>query len=129
MGRAWVLDTGTKGTGAEMVPLEKVLHGPSLARERPFVPPKPEPQREEAPEPRRPPRFKVVDVLSRRVLAEGTTTRGTIAVLEEARTIVDVTLYVWQPKTEDWRMLSHRERRLLWELRGRRRSSAIGAPG
>ena len=26
--KAWVLDTGTKGTGAEMVPLEKVLKQP-----------------------------------------------------------------------------------------------------
>ncbi len=119
MGRAWVLDTGTKGTGAEMVPLEKVLHGPDSAGKRRFVAPKPEPQPEEAPEPRRPPRFKVVDVMSRRVLAEGTTTRGTIDVLEEVRSIVDVTLYVWEPDSDDWRMLTHRERRLLWERRGR----------
>ncbi len=119
MGRVWVLDTGTKGTGAEMVPLGKVLHGPDSARERPFVAPKVEPKPEEAPEPRRPPRFKVVDVMSRCVLAEGTTTRGAIDVLEEARSIVDVTLYVWEPDAEDWRMLSHRERRLLWERRRR----------
>ena len=102
-----------------MVPLEKVLHRPGSARERPVVAPKPEPQPQEAAEPRRPPRFKVVGVMSRRVMAEGTTTRGTIEVLEEARSIVDVTLYVWQPDSEDWRMLTHRERRLLWERRGR----------
>lgn len=119
MGRVWVLDTGTKGTGAEMVPLEKVLQGPDSARKRPFVAPKPEPQPEEAPEPKRPPRFKVVDVMSRCVLAEGTTTRGTIDLLEEMRSIVDVTLYVWDPEAEAWRMLSHGERRLLWERRGR----------
>ena len=119
MGRIWVLDTGTKGTGAEMVPLEKVLQRTDSAHERPFVAPKLEPQPEEAPQPRRPPRFKVVDVMSRRVLAEGTTTRGTVDVLEEARSIVDVTLYVWEPDAEDWRMLTHRERRLLWERRRR----------
>ncbi len=118
MGRVWVLDTGTKGTGAEMVPLEKVLHGPDSARERPFVAPKPDPRPEEAPEPRRPRRFKVVDVMSRRVLAEGTTTRATVDVLEGLRSIVDVTLYVWEAEADDWRMLTHRERRLLWELRG-----------
>jgi hypothetical protein len=28
MGKAWVLDTDTKGTGAQMVPLEKVLEKP-----------------------------------------------------------------------------------------------------
>ena len=83
MGRVWVLDTGTKGTGAEMVPLEKVLQRPDSARERPFVAPKLEPQP------------------------------------EEARSIVDVTLYVWEPDAEDWRMLTHRERRLLWERRRR----------
>lgn len=119
MGRVWVLDTGTKGTGAEMVPLEKVLRERDSAPERRFVAPRPEPRPQEAPEPRRPPRFKVVDVMSRRVLAEGTTTRGTVDVLEQARSVVDVTVYVWEHEAEDWRMLSHRERRLLWELRGR----------
>lgn len=119
MGRVWVLDTGTKGTGAEMVPLEKVLHAPDSTPERPFVAPKPKARPEQAPEPRRPPRFKVVDVVSRRVLAEGTTTRGTVEVLEKARSVVDVTLYVWEPEAAHWRMLSHRERRLLWALRGR----------
>ena len=29
MGKTWVLDTETKGTGANMVPLEKVLERPS----------------------------------------------------------------------------------------------------
>lgn len=121
MGKVWVLDTATKGTGAEMVPLEKVLRGPDPAPGRPFVAPKPAPPRqpEEAPPPRPPPRFKVVDVVSRRVLAEGTTTRATVEVLAKARSVVDVTLYLWEPEAEDWRMLSHRERRLLWELRGR----------
>ncbi|MDQ4071425.1 MAG: hypothetical protein M3088_00925 [Actinomycetota bacterium] len=121
MGRVWVLDTGTKGTGAEMVPLEKVLRDPDSAPGRRFVAPKPElpPQPEEAPQPRRPPRFKVVDVMSRRVLAEGASTRATVEALEKARSVVDVTVYRWDFEAEDWRMLSHRERRLLWELRGR----------
>jgi hypothetical protein len=121
VGRVWVLDTGTKGTGAEMVPLEKVLRGPDPTPARPFPMPKPEPepQRQEEPAPRPPPRFKVVDVLSRRVLAEGASTRGTVDVLEDANSIVDVTLYVWDTRVEGWRMLSHRERRLVWELRGR----------
>ena len=29
MGKTWVLDTETKGTGANMVPLEKVLKKPA----------------------------------------------------------------------------------------------------
>ena len=121
MGRLWVLDTATKGTGAEMVPLEKVLREPDASPARRYVAPKPEPPPppQEAPEPRRPPRFKVVDVMSRRVLAEGTTTRATVDVLEETRSVVDVTVYVWEAGAADWRMLTHRERRLLWELRGR----------
>jgi hypothetical protein len=32
MARVWVLDTETKGTGAEMVPLEKVLEEPGSGR-------------------------------------------------------------------------------------------------
>ncbi len=118
MAKVWVLDTETKGTGAQMVPLEKVLKE-SPPKATPVVEPKPKPRSAEAPEPSQPRKFKVVDVMSRRVLAEGTTTRGTIDVLEEVRSIVDVTLYVWEPDSDDWRMLTHRERRLLWERRGR----------
>jgi hypothetical protein len=33
MGKVWVLDTETKGTGAQMVPLEKVLEKPELEGE------------------------------------------------------------------------------------------------
>jgi hypothetical protein len=33
MGKTWVLDTETKGTGANMVPLEKVLKKPDPAAE------------------------------------------------------------------------------------------------
>jgi hypothetical protein len=34
MAKVWVLDTETKGTGAQMVPLEKVLEKPAPKRER-----------------------------------------------------------------------------------------------
>ena len=34
MGKAWVLDTETKGTGANMVPLEKVLERPRAPEAR-----------------------------------------------------------------------------------------------
>ena len=49
MGRVWVLDTETKGTGAEMVPLDTVLKKPAPSRETLFVPPKRKP-REPKPE-------------------------------------------------------------------------------
>ena len=39
MGRVWVLDTETKGTGAEMVPLDKVQKKPARSGE-PFWAPK-----------------------------------------------------------------------------------------
>src|SRR3954449_10726595 len=52
MGTIWVLDTETKGTGAHMVPLEKVLRRPEERESEPiFVPPKREPR---APEPAAP---------------------------------------------------------------------------
>jgi hypothetical protein len=43
MGKVWVLDTETKGTGAEMVPLEKTLKKP--APKRSLVAPEPSPRR------------------------------------------------------------------------------------
>jgi hypothetical protein len=119
MGRAWVLDTGTKGTGAEMVPLEKVLTKPASKPEPIFVPPKRTPRSAEEPEPRQPSKFKVVDVMTRRVLAEDASARATVDLLENVRSIVDVRIYIWDPKAENWRMLSYRDQKLLWGFRGR----------
>jgi hypothetical protein len=54
MAKVWVLDTETKGTGANVVPLEKVVRSPADRAD----PPKPSPQRRERsaapPRPRRP---------------------------------------------------------------------------
>jgi hypothetical protein len=83
--RAWVLDSGTKGTGAEMVPLDKVVKKPAPKGEPVFVPPKPRPRPVAAPEPRQPRRFRVVDVLSTRVLAEDADARATVRALEGVR--------------------------------------------
>ena len=69
MGRVWVLDTETKGTGAEMVPLDKALK-----------------------------------------------------VLNGVRSIVDVNVFVWQPKAQRWRLLTLDERRALWDRRELARS-------
>jgi hypothetical protein len=53
MGKVWVLDTETKGTGAHVVPLEKVLERP----EEPGTPRKPvSPRRTGPAAPRRQPR-------------------------------------------------------------------------
>ena len=112
----WVLDTHTKGTGANMVPLDRVLkHGSDTVPG--FVLPerrRPEP---EPPEPKRPYRFKVVDLMTQQVLAEDVDARTTTDVLGGVRSIVDVTLYVWDPDAERWRRLTFGESKALWDQR------------
>jgi hypothetical protein len=120
MAKVWVLDTGTKGTGAEMVPLEKALEKPARRDEPIFVPPKPRPASPREPAPRQPRKFKVVDLVSGRVLAEGAGARATVDLLEEVRSMVDVTIHVWEPSARRWRPLTLAERQLLWGFRGRR---------
>ena len=115
--KAWVLDTGTKGTGAEMVPLEKVLKKPGANTEPKFVPKKPRPRPAAASEPRQPRRFKVVDVMTGEVLAEDVAVRATVRVLEKVRSVVDVRVYVWQPKAKKWRLLSLAEQKTMWDKR------------
>jgi hypothetical protein len=122
-GRTWVLDTETKGTGAEMVPLEKALRRAAPRDERVSVirrdrkrqlPDEPAESAEAGPR-----RFKVVDVLSREVLAEGASARTTLDLLKEVRSIVDVRVYVWDEDADDWRPLTLREQRVLWDFRDR----------
>src|SRR4051794_16406431 len=115
--RTWVLDTSTKGTGAQMVPPESVLETPRPRSEPLFVPPKPLPREPKPPEPRVPRRFKIVDVVSQAVLAEGVGAREALAVLNDVRSNVDVRVYVLQPKADRWRLLSLDEQRLLWDRR------------
>jgi hypothetical protein len=119
VGKVWILDTETKGTGANMVPLDRVLRKPGSDAVEGFrlpalKPPAPPPEA-----PRAPRRFKVVGVLTREVLAEGADARATVTLLEGVRSIVDVTISVWQPDEERWRLLSLEETRALWDYRGR----------
>jgi hypothetical protein len=110
-----VLDTHTKGTGANMVPLDRVLKHRSDTVPG-FV--LPERLRPEAPdEPRAPYRFKVIDVMTRQVLAEDVDTRGAVDTLRGARSIVDVTVYVYDAAAERWRMLTFGETKALWDHR------------
>ena len=118
MGRVWVLDTETKGTGAEMVPLEKALK----RREPAFAPvlgggKRPPPSAD--PPAKAPRKFKLVDVMTREVLAVDADARAAVDLLQGFRSIVDVHVYVWEPKRPGWRLLSLREQRLLWALRDR----------
>jgi hypothetical protein len=119
MGRVWVLNTETKGTGAEMVPLEKVLKPRDPAIAPVFVPHTRRPPAATDPPAKAPRKFKVVDVMSRQVLAEDADARAAVDLLKEVRSIVDVRVYVWEPKRASWRMLSLREQRMLWALRDR----------
>jgi hypothetical protein len=124
MAKAWVLDTDTKGTGAEMVPLEKLERQRQRARDRerisvirrtPFPPEEPTGESERDAERR----FKLMNVLSRKVLGDGVGPREAVELLEGVRSVVDVRIYVWEPELEDWRALSLREKKLMWEFRGR----------
>jgi hypothetical protein len=100
-----------------MVPLEQVLQKPARRVEPIYVPP---PRRLTPPapaEPRHPRSFKVVDISTRQVLTEGVTARAAIEVLNQVRSIVDVNVYVSEPKTDRWRLLSFHEQSLLWDHR------------
>jgi hypothetical protein len=115
--RVWVLDTETKGTGASMVPLEQAQSKPAPSREPFFVPPK---RRPRAPTPalrRGPRRFRVVDVMTRQVLADDVGLRDALRVLGGLRSSVDASVYVWEPDRDGWRLLTLAEQRLLWERR------------
>jgi hypothetical protein len=123
MGKIWVLDTDTKGTGAEMVPLERALErrrpGPKervkIVRRRQAAP-------EAAPDlddtaPREPSKFRAVSALSGEVLLEDAEARETVAALAGRRSLVDVRIYVREPG--GWRPLTIREQKLLWKFRDR----------
>ena len=119
MAKTWVLDTETKGTGAQMVPIEKAHDGSARAgrsgivvRERKPSPPKPV-------APSGPRRFRVVDVMTKRVLAEDAPLDTTVELLEGVRSIVDVSILVWEPGAGRWQELSLREKQMLWGFRGR----------
>jgi hypothetical protein len=117
MAKTWVLDTETKGTGAQMVPIEKVHVDPSKGGRSAIVVQDPRPHPERPPEPKGPRRFRVVDVMTKRPLAEDASTAETVELLRNQRSIVDVTIFVWEPKRDAWQELSLREKQMLWGFR------------
>jgi hypothetical protein len=117
--KTWVLDTATKGTGASVVPLERVQKPREPSKDKVYVPPKPRPKQRAEPKPRLPRRFRVVDVVTRETLAEGVDLRSALALLREVRSIVDVHVSVHDPATASWRLLSLAEQRALWDARDR----------
>jgi hypothetical protein len=111
----WVLHTETKGTGAQMVPLETVEKRP-IRVEPVYVPRKPaKPVEPASPQPRAPRRFRIVDVMTQEELADHVLAREALDVLRDARSIVDVTVYVWQDERQRWRPLTFAERRVMWD--------------
>src|SRR6478672_6422632 len=115
MAKTWVLETSTKGTGANIVPLDD------------DEPDAPEPAPAPEPEPKRPHRFKVVEITTHRVLAEDADARATIAALRDVHSIVDVTISVWSEKDGRYRLLTHGEQKTLWNLRDAQARQAAGA--
>jgi hypothetical protein len=128
MAKIWVLDTETKGTGANMVPLDKVLRKPAPADERMLRVRRPKDADDtpevESPERREPHRFRIVDVMTRQVLADDVDARATVAALEDIRSVVDVLIDVWEPETGDWRRLTLSEQKALWGFRGAARAAS-----
>ena len=108
VGRVWVLDTDTKGTGAEMVPLETLLErkrsttkadpaerngaGPSTRR-RGDRPRDRRSRTAAAAEPRRRHEFRLVNALSGRLIGDGVDVRATCELLGAARSVADVRVY------------------------------------
>jgi hypothetical protein len=118
VGKVWVLDTETKGTGAQMVPLEKTLKQPASEPARRRARPVPaRTPREADPQPAPPRRFRVIDALSRETIADDASLAATVELLAGVGQPVDVSVYVWEPKADDWRLLTRRELSLLWERR------------
>ncbi len=123
MATTWVLDTATKGTGATMVPLERVTKRsspvePVLTRRKPSRRPR------EEPSPRPPRRFKVVDLMSRQALVDGAGARETVDALKDVRSIMDIDVYAWLDDDDRWQRLTYGEKHALWELAGRAEAEA-----
>ncbi len=117
MTTTWVLHTETKGTGAQMVPLETVTKRAS-SPEPVFVPRQvPEPaQMPAAAPPQTARRFRVVDVMTRQPIVEDGDAREAMSALVRVRSLIDVNVYVWQEERELWRLLSLAEQRAMRDL-------------
>jgi hypothetical protein len=122
MAKIWILDTETKGTGANMVPLDTVLRKPEPAGENTLRVPRrkgaDDAREPEPPKPPEPHRFRIIDVMTRQVLVDDADARATVAALEDVRSVVDVLVDVWDPEARQWRRLTLGEQKTLWGFRG-----------
>jgi hypothetical protein len=126
MGKVWILDTDTKGTGARMVPLERALERKrsaatgeriSVLRRRPAPPDEETAQPDQPPKSRPPLRFKVVNAITGQAVGEGIGLREAVDLLDGIRSLVDVRIYLWEPGPAEWRPLTLGEQRAMWRLR------------
>jgi hypothetical protein len=127
MGKTWILDTETKGTGAHVVPLEKALKKPSSEQDLAVVTLEGPPRASESIEPPAPLSFKVVDIRSSQVLAEDISARATVELLAGVGSVVDVRIYVRTQPGKRWRLLTLAEQKALWAFREQRAVSVASA--
>jgi|tagenome__1003787_1003787.scaffolds.fasta_scaffold20817816_4 hypothetical protein len=122
MAKRWVLETHTKGTGANIVPLTEAEQGQAPREREPepvFVHPPTRPKPPKPPEPRKPRRFRVVDVTTREVLADDALAREALAALRDVHSVTDVAISSWSEKHGRYRLLTVGEQQALWEMRRR----------
>jgi hypothetical protein len=117
MAKTWVLDTETKGTGAHMVPLESAEGKAAEDRRLSTVTFKRSPAPAATPAAPAPQRFKVVDVLSGRVLAQDVGARDAVSALAQLRSVLDARVSVWSEQAGRWKLLSLDEQKALWRFR------------
>jgi hypothetical protein len=127
MAKTWILDTETKGTGAHVVPLEKALKRPAIEQDLALIALERPPRATEPAEPLGPLQFKIVDVRSSQVLAEGASASATIELLEGIGSVVDIRIYVWMREAKRWRLLTLAEQKTLWGFRGQAAAPSVSA--
>jgi hypothetical protein len=119
MAKRWVLETHTKGTGANVVRVDDANDHEQREREPEvvFVHPPTRPKPPKPPAPRVPRQFRVVDVLTREVLAEDATIREALDALRDVHSVVDVAVSVRRGDQGRYRLLTRGEQQELWARR------------
>src|SRR6478672_4914683 len=125
MAKTWILDSETKGTGAHIAPLDDGTAKSRAERDLSLVKLERAPAPAKEPAPPEPLRFRVVDVMSARVLGEDIDARETVGLLEDMHSVLDARVFVRVPKTGRWRLLGLDEQKALWRFRGRAQAAAL----